>query len=97
MILDFDELRDFALTFVDKMVEDKHIESDIDTDEENEFDIQDTLIQHFIDRFKQDDCLTPNNTDKDVPLGIFTIFYDAEQDERPYVCVNYTVEYLDSL
>lgn len=63
MIRNFDDLRDFALTFVDKMVEDGHIESDIDTNNENEFDIQDTLIEHVLERFKQDDCITPNGVD----------------------------------
>jgi hypothetical protein len=60
MITNFDDLRDFALTFVDKLVEDGHIQSDIDTDNETEFDIQDSLIQHVIDHFKQDDCLIPD-------------------------------------
>lgn len=60
MFLDFDEVRDFALTFVDKLVEAKIIPSDIDTNNQNEFDIQDGLIEHFLERFKQDDCVIPN-------------------------------------
>jgi len=64
MFTTFDDVRDFALTFVDLLVEDKHIESDMDTDNENEFDIQDSLIEHFLERFKQDDCLIPGNQEE---------------------------------
>ncbi len=60
MVTNFDDLRDFALSFVDKLVEMKVIPSDIDTDNENEFDIQDALIEHVIAHFKQDDCLIPD-------------------------------------
>ena len=63
MVRDFDELRDFALTLVDKLVENGHIPSDIDTDNENEFDIQDMVIEHVLEHFQQDDCITPNGTD----------------------------------
>ena len=60
MITNFDDLRDFALTFVDKLVENEYIPSDMDTDNEDEFDIQDLLIEHVIEHFKQDDCLIPD-------------------------------------
>lgn len=33
----------------------------------------------------------------DIPLGIFTIFKDHEQDERPYVTIDYEVKYIDEL
>lgn len=62
MFTNFDDLRDFALTFVDKLVEEKFIESDIDSDNETEFDIQDMLIEHLIDKIKQDDCLIPGGS-----------------------------------
>jgi hypothetical protein len=33
----------------------------------------------------------------EIPLGIFTIFKDHEQDERPYVTIDYEVRYIDEL
>ena len=60
MFVDFDEVRDFALTFVDKLVESGHIPSDVDTENETEFEIQDDLIEHFLERIKQNDCLVPS-------------------------------------
>jgi hypothetical protein len=61
MFIDFDEVRDFALSFVDKIVESGYIPSDIDTEQENEFDIQDKLIEHFLEKFKVDVCIIPND------------------------------------
>jgi hypothetical protein len=60
MFIDFDEVRDFALSFVDKLVESGHIPSDADTNNETEFEIQDDLIEHFLGRIKQEDCLIPS-------------------------------------
>ena len=60
MFVDFDGVRDFALTFVDRLVRDNFISSDIDTDNDNEFTIQDTLIEHFLTKIKQEDCIIPD-------------------------------------
>jgi hypothetical protein len=60
MFATFDDVRDFALTFVDKLVESGHIPSDIDTENETELEIQDDLIEHFLERFKEEDCLIPD-------------------------------------
>jgi hypothetical protein len=60
MFATFDDVRDFALTFVDKMVEDGQIQGISDSDDNSEFDIQDSLIEHFLTRYKEEDCLIPD-------------------------------------
>lgn len=33
----------------------------------------------------------------EIPLGVFTIFKDHEQEDRPYVVIDYEVRYIDEL
>ncbi len=33
----------------------------------------------------------------EIPLGIFTIFKDHEQEDRPYVTIDFEVRYIDEL
>jgi hypothetical protein len=61
MFIDFDEVRDFALSFVDKMIEDGQIKGAEHSDDNIEFDIQDSLIEHFLTKFKVEDCLIPED------------------------------------
>lgn len=60
MFTTYDDVRDFALTFVDKMVEDGQIQGAQHSDDNIEFDIQDSLIEHFLNRYKEDDCIIPD-------------------------------------
>lgn len=78
----FDDLRDFALTFVDKMVLGAYIPSDIDSDNEDEFDIQDMLVEHYIHKTQQNDCVIPNQGTSycitDIHLDYMVAFIESE-------------------
>ena len=95
MFTNFDDLRDFAVEFVNCLYKEKLIQP------ESRLEIENRLIQQTIDKIKQDDCLIPGGgnshcitdinedymiafIDSDnIPLGIFTIFIDTfEEDDK---------------
>jgi len=34
---------------------------------------------------------------KDKPLGLVEVWFDSEQDDREYICINYEIIYLDDI
>jgi hypothetical protein len=102
MFTTINDVQEFALTFVNKLVD---------------CDVEDLLIEHCVEKLKQDDCIIPGKSEEfeitdycafygvafissgGIPLGMFTVFQDDDFEEfdepRLYVSINHNVVYLD--